>query len=280
MALLGNSPVSVKLMWQLTGIVCGVSFLSIFLFFPETRYPRKSVMGEETAEQESRPSTEKEAVETTESQQHTPAGTKKTFFQELKPWSPLNTESNYIGLLLRPWPMLVYPATLYSYLTFSAQLAFYICIYATYASVFQLPPYSMSTGVSGLINISASIGCFIGAYCGGALTDTFIKYRARRNKGIFEPETRLVAMIMPFFLVPVGLLMYIPSISVLMRNRYGLGVQNQTSWAVPFVGTGFVGFGLTAVPTITMTYGSPSQISSDSSDRFVLARGRGGFVVD
>ena len=103
--------------------------------------------------------------------------------------------------------MIVYPATVYSYLTFSAQLALYICIYATYASVFQLPPYSMNTGVSGLINIASSIGTFVGAYCGGGLTDTFIKYWARRNNGIFEPEMRLVAMIMPFFLVPVGLLM-------------------------------------------------------------------------
>ena len=214
-------------------------------------------MGEEKAEQESRSSEEKEPAVTTESLQPVLTGHKKTYLQELKPWSPLNSESNYIGLLLRPWPMLVYPATLYSFLTFSSQLAFYICIYSTYASVFQLPPYSMSTGVSGLINVAASIGIFVGAYCGGALTDTFVKYRARRNNGIFEPETRLIAMILPFFVVPIGLLMYNPLPCFADPNRrYGLGVQNQTSWAVPFVGTGFVGFGLTAVPTITMTYGS------------------------
>jgi Major Facilitator Superfamily len=194
----------------LTGIVTGVCFVAIFLFFPESRYPRKSIMGEEKAEQESRSSEEKEPTATTESLQPVLTSHKKTYLQELKPWSPLNTESNYIGLLLRPWPMLVYPATLYSFLTFSSQLAFYICIYSTYASVFQLPPYSMSTGVSGLINVAASIGIFVGAYCGGALTDTFIRYRARRNNGIFEPETRLIAMILPFFIVPIGLLMYNP----------------------------------------------------------------------
>ena len=160
-------------------------------------------MGEQKAEQESGSSEEKEPTLTTESPAST--GHKKTYLQELKPWSPLNTKSHYIGLLLRPWPMIVYPATLYSFLTFSSQLAFYICVYATYASVFQLPPYSMSTGVSGLMNIAASIGIFAGAYCGGALTDAFIKYRVRQNNGIFEPETRLVAMIVPFFVVPIGL---------------------------------------------------------------------------
>jgi hypothetical protein len=196
---------------KLTGILCGLSALAIFLGFPETRFPRNSIMGDENIESP-RISTEKDPSsdivhEPSESTQAGLAGTKKTFLEDLKPWSKLNTDSNYIGLLLRPWPMIVYPATIYSYLTFSAMLAWYICIYATYASVFQLPPYSMSTGVSGLINISASIGCFIGAYCGGGLTDTFVKYRARRNNGIFEPETRLVALVIPFFLVPIGLLM-------------------------------------------------------------------------
>src|SRR5271156_5319537 len=168
-------------------------------------------MGDDISEEISRSSTEKEPrdteVEQLEARRHL-TGTKKTFLQELKPWSHINKESNFIGLLLRPWPMIAYPATLYSFLTFSAVLAWYICIFATYALVFQLPPYNMSTGVSGLINIPASIGCFLGAYCGGGLTDTFVKYRARRNNGVFEPETRLVAMIIPFFIIPIGLLMY------------------------------------------------------------------------
>jgi MFS family permease len=202
-----------KLIEQLTGIICGLNALSILLFFPETRFSRTSVMGNESVEEIPRVSTEKETPsdtvqEPTDSAQHSNLrGTKKTFLQELKPWSTIDTKSNYLGVFLRPWPMIVYPATLYAFLTFSAVLAWYICIYATYASVFQRPPYNMSPGVSSLINIPSSIGCLIGAYCGGGLTDTFVKYRARRNNGVFEPETRLVAMVIPFFLVPVGLLM-------------------------------------------------------------------------
>jgi len=196
------------------------------------------------------------ALETTIVGQSNLTGIKKTYLQELKPWSPLNTESNYLGLLLRPWPMIVYPATLYSFLTLSAMLAWYLCIYSTYASVFQGPPYNMSTGVSGLINIPASIGCFIGAYCGGGLTDKYVAYRARKNNGVFEPETRLPALIPSFFLVPVGLLMYTTRLIGILKERYGLGIEHQTSWAVPFIGTAFVAFGVTAIPAITMTYGA------------------------
>jgi hypothetical protein len=65
----------------------------------------------------------------------------------------------------------------------------------------------MSPGINSLINIPATIGIIIGAYCGGGLTDKFVEWRARKNNGVFEPETRLIALVLPFFLVPVGLLM-------------------------------------------------------------------------
>ena len=138
---------------------------------------------------------------------------------------------------------MIFPATIFSFLTFASTLGWYLCIASTYAVVFQSPPYNMSTGVSGLINIPATIGALIGAYC-GRLTDLYGERQARKNDGVFEPETRLVALVVPFFVVPAGLLMY------------GLGIQHETSWAVPFIGLGFLSFGLAAIPTITMTYGA------------------------
>jgi hypothetical protein len=47
----------------------------------------------------------------------------------------------------------------------------------------------------------------IGAWVGGPLTDILGERYARRHNGIFEPEVRLVVMLVPFFVVPVGLLM-------------------------------------------------------------------------
>lgn len=49
------------------------------------------------------------------------------------------------------------------------------------------------------------------------------------------------------------------SLCRLVDNRYGLGIQHETSWAVPFIGYGFINFGLAAIPTITLTY-STSQL--------------------
>jgi len=66
----------------------------------------------------------------------------------------------------------------------------------------------MSIGISGLYNIPAIIGICIGGFIGGALTDWIAERMARRNNGVFEPESRLIALVIPFFLEPIGLIMY------------------------------------------------------------------------
>jgi hypothetical protein len=66
----------------------------------------------------------------------------------------------------------------------------------------------MTPGINSLIYIPSIIGILLGRYLGGAFTDGLAEWSARRKKGFFEPEARLVTMIIPFFVVPVGLLMY------------------------------------------------------------------------
>ena len=80
-------------------------------------------------------------------------------------------------------------------------------VLSTNASIFQSPPYNMSPGINSLINLCQLIGVLIGACSGGAFTDYYSQWRARKNNGVFEPETRLVPLIIPFFIVPIGLLM-------------------------------------------------------------------------
>lgn len=67
----------------------------------------------------------------------------------------------------------------------------------------------MSPAVNGLINIPSLIGTFLASYGGGGLTDRISEWQARKNNGIFEPEARLVALIIPAIITPAGLLMFI-----------------------------------------------------------------------
>ena len=132
---------------------------------------------------------------------------KKTFLQELKPWSSRHPNTSYLSFIIRPWPLLAYPAVIYSFLTFSAVIGWSICFLNTHPSIFQRPPYNMTAGINSLIYIPSIIGILLGTYFGGAFTDTLAERSARKNNGVFEPEVRLIAMIIPFFVVPVGLLM-------------------------------------------------------------------------
>jgi len=213
LAFLGSPPFSFILTIKLTGILAGINFFMVILFFPETRYVRKLVAPGIASETSSQEGDSKPAVQVDiEPANATPTSSipKKTFLQELNPWSGFNQETNLIRLFLRPFLLVVYPATIYAILTFAAILGWYLCVISTYGSVFQRPPYSMSPGVSSLINIAGTIGVFAGSYCGGALTDKFAEWYARKNNGVFEPEARLVALILPTFLIPAGLLMYVP----------------------------------------------------------------------
>jgi hypothetical protein len=129
------------------------------------------------------------------------------FLQELRLWSRVVYKENYLKLFVRPWPLFLYPATIFSTLSFASSLAWHIAVVSTNASVFQAPPYLMTPGINSLNNIPAMVCQILGAYCSGALTDKFVIWAARKNNGIFEPETRLVALVIPFIVVPVGLLM-------------------------------------------------------------------------
>ena len=74
------------------------------------------------------------------------------------------------------------------------------------------------------------------------MTDKYAAHRARRNNGIFEPETRLHLLLIPAVIVTAGLL------------TVGFGLERKLHWAVIYVGFGCVSVGLTAVANIGMTY--------------------------
>jgi hypothetical protein len=135
-------------------------------------------------------------------------GTKKTLVQELSISSGFDKNANFIHLLVRPFPLITYPAVFFSFLIFSTTLSWDVVYLDVASAVYENPPFNFSVEITGLYNIAAIVAIPIGAFCGGWLTDFIAQKWARRNNGIYEPEYRLIALIFPFFLVPVGLLMY------------------------------------------------------------------------
>jgi len=192
-------------------IFIDIDVFLLFFFLPETQYfrnpPANSTAlsaGEKNAEMKGSSHSELPDISIP----------KKTYFQELNLWSGIcpgiPKDTSIINLFLRPWPLIFYPAGVYSFLTFSIILACILGIGNTAALVFQSPPYNFRPGIQALgIFLPALIGTTLGAIVGGPATDVYTAWRTRKNNGIFEPEHRLVALLIPLIVVPAGVLMYL-----------------------------------------------------------------------
>ncbi|CAK3774877.1 major facilitator superfamily transporter isoform A [Lecanosticta acicola] len=173
---------------------------------------------------------------------------KRTFLQDLSIWPGLAKDINPLLLFLRPLPFICYPAVILAFLGFAVSLAWVVCINILNSFVLQAPPYNFSPDINGLINIPGLIGNLIGAWIGGWCLDRYSNWQSKRHAGTFQPETRLHLLIIPALVVPAGCLVW------------GYGVANTLHWTALFFAYGMVSVGLTAVPTMTMTYVSDSYL--------------------
>jgi hypothetical protein len=92
------------------------------------------------------------------------------------------------------------------------------------------------------------------------MVDKYSDWRARKNNGVFQPETRLFLLIIPGAIVPAGCILF------------GYGVEKTLHWTAMFFGYGMVALGLTAVPIIGMTYVSDCYLPV-ASDALLLVNG-------
>ncbi len=186
---------------------------------------------------------------------------RKTWVQELSLWSGVSSETSLFGMFVRPFPMFLYPCVIYAFLGYAVSLVLTVAINILNPFVLQAPPYSWSAMINGLINIPGFLGNIIGGWAGGQLVDMFCYWRASRNGGVFEPESRLWLVIVPGLITGAGCILF------------GYGVERTLHWTSLFFGYGMVSFALTAVPTITMAYVSDCLLPVNS-DALMLVNGR------
>jgi len=200
---------------KVSSIVVGFGLLLLFFFFPETQYyrPPSSQLPHTSSDDHSESGTSEKAV--------VPLGTaatvaspipKKTYLQELNPWSGINPgiekNTSFLFLFVRGWPLVVYPAVAYSIIAFAIAISCDLLCFTTAPTIFQSPPYNFSAGVQSLIFLAGMIGGITGSVAAGSLTDVYAKFRSEKNRGVFEPEDRLVLLFIPLIIAPCGVLMH------------------------------------------------------------------------
>ncbi|OAL06115.1 MFS general substrate transporter [Phaeosphaeriaceae sp. SRC1lsM3a] len=241
-------------------ILTALNFLCVVLFVPETRYQR---LENSAGDDETMTETQDKAIHTKAvrrpSEESIEQAPKKTYVQGLSLWSGL-PDTNLFKMFIRPFPMIAYPAVIYSFLCYSISLVIVVAVNILNPFVLQAPPYSWSPQINGLINIPGLLGNLFGAWAGGDLVDIWCKRRTKSNLGIFEPESRLYLLIIPFLLTSAGCVLF------------GYGVQETLSWVSLFFGYGMISVALTAAPTITMAYVSDCALPVNS-DALLLVNG-------
>lgn len=226
-------------------ILSAVTFCVVLLFCPETRYARPhSIEQEGTASSSSQSASQSPPdeevipdapVDKSLSSRSKEVSTghlafeeepvpKKTFSQELSLWSGVPKDTSLLELFIRPFPLIAYPAVIYSFLGYAVSLGWVLAINVLSPFVLQAPPYGWAASVQGLINVPGIIGNLLGAWLGGWLVDRYSDWRSKKNAGVFQPEMRLHLLVIPALIVPAGCL------------AFGYGVAEQLHWTSLFFG--------------------------------------------
>ncbi|KAF2102510.1 MFS general substrate transporter [Rhizodiscina lignyota] len=208
-------------------ILTGTCFLFITLFQSETNFRRP--IESETGE----------GMDAMSAQSTTPS--QYSWVRSLALWGWYDSETPMWELFWRPVKVLYYPAVLFASMTYGICLGWVVLQQTANAVAFPEIYHFGDLGV-GNINVANLIGAVVGCILGGPACDWLIAVISKRHNGLFRPETRLVAFILPIIMGPIGLMIW------------GAGLENHLHWSVPIAGFGITYGLLCMVPAIGITY--------------------------
>ena len=227
--------------WWLEVALLGATFILVLFGFPETKWHRKhpDELRAMRSSNSGFPPDEKIAeatIESTESEKAaTLPGLAQTETAQRDPYLHKGRPSKqqfklfqtnrdpFRSILLDLWipiKLSAFPIVEFASFVVSWSASCFLTLNLTQAQVFTPPPYNFKPTVVGFTNFAILVGMFIGLLTAGPLSDWVSMQLTKRNKGIREPEMRLLTMI------PYVVIMIIGNFVV------AYGYQNTMSWKV------------------------------------------------
>ncbi|KAF1996209.1 MFS general substrate transporter [Amniculicola lignicola CBS 123094] len=195
----------------------------VFFFVPETNYIRdhrydidelaednlaelaaaEKRHGHGDASPDSKSATDVVKIETANSS--SPAyRPKKTYVQELAIFSGVYSDDNLLQLFIAPFAVCANLAILWVVIVTGGLTAFFVAQSYDMAQIFMFPPYNLTASGVGYLSLGPFLGGLLASLFLGATLDPLIKWCAKKNGGIYEPEYRLLGMI-PGLFTGIGL---------------------------------------------------------------------------
>jgi hypothetical protein len=117
---------------------------------------------------------------------------KATWKQSLMPFNGRKSDEKYLHLLLRPFPLFFHPGILWACLVQGTLIGWTVLIGVVLAGIMLGPPLWFSELETGYMYTGAFIGALIGFAISGLISDWSAKVLTRWNRGVYEPEFRMV----------------------------------------------------------------------------------------
>ena len=167
----------------------------------------------------------------------------KSYLSSLRPYSGKLSDANWLLIAARPFALFAYPAVAWSALVYALSVGWLIVLSECVALVYQnRATYNFTALQTGLVYLAPFIGSLFGTAVAGRVSDVVVRFMARRNDGVYEPEFRLI-MAVPIVVASAAGLM-----------GFGWSVQERDRWIVPTVFFGVIGFSSSLGSTTAITF--------------------------
>ncbi|KAL1862113.1 hypothetical protein Plec18170_000937 [Paecilomyces lecythidis] len=220
--------------YGICAIIYGVWIVALFFFCPETAYRRDEALNTDLGTEDKIVSLEVEAmedhekdkpaartIERAETNTSSSVELKHSYWHELKIFHGRVSDDPFWKVLIRPLMMLVFPQVIFSFFAYGLTTSWLVVVGGVLAQLFTVAPYNFSVSGVGLVAIAPLIGAIIGAFISGPAADFVAKAMSRRNNGIYEPEFRLVIIIVTLLLGGMSFF------------GFGMSLQAQDPWIGP-----------------------------------------------
>ncbi|KPM39823.1 hypothetical protein AK830_g6737 [Neonectria ditissima] len=209
--------VAVSLDWRwsfgILSIFMGIATIGIVLFGWETSFVRKELGSSTDTSQGETQEVDKlgsEAVHSPEKVELQQLETvpssidttkrRESFLQRIKPWSRVYDERSLLKMTLQPFYLIANPIVCWAIIINGFAQLWNVVVSFALAQIFSPPPYLMNSAQIGYLNTGPIVAGLVSSLVCGLVSDHMAVVISRRNNGIFEPEFRLLLLLIaPIF---------------------------------------------------------------------------------
>ncbi|RPD64562.1 MFS general substrate transporter [Lentinus tigrinus ALCF2SS1-7] len=187
-------------------IPLGMTVIGVFFFVPETTFNRQEAIRMSKKRETDRSSVDKEKPEVSEAEDvesmgdrsSSPLPAPPSYPSQLKIWHGSFTDESIFRIFLRPFPFLLSPVTWFLFLSHGMQTVWLSLVPLCSSTIFTLE-YNFNAAQIGLTNLGGIVGIVLAMAVTGPLNDLGVVWMSKRNRGMYEPEFRLVFMLSMLF---------------------------------------------------------------------------------